>query len=194
MRLINQQLQVASNFFEGEVMRNLLLDRHRRPITRVLNFCGDLARHLRRARAFFLGIFEYPQPLKPTTSNEIKQAREFRLGFPGKSNDESSAQRDAGNPSAQLVNQIFDVCARGFASHPSQHRIIDMLQRNIDVARDLVALCDGLNQLIAPMRRMRVKQANPEFAFDLLKFAKQYRESWSASGIDRLTRARFCRP
>src|SRR5437588_106021 len=93
MRLINQQLQVASNFFEGEVMRNLLLDRHRRPITRVLNFCGDLARHLRRARAFFLGIFEYPQPLKSRAPNEIKQACEFRLGFPGKTNDRSSTAR-----------------------------------------------------------------------------------------------------
>src|SRR6266480_7051967 len=69
-----------------------------------------------------------------------------------------------------------------------------MLQGNIDVARDLVALRDSLNQFIAPMRRVRVKQAHPEFAFDLLNFAKQYRESWSASRIDRLTRPRFRRP
>src|SRR5439155_26131820 len=110
------------------------------------NFCGDLARHLRRARAFFLRIFEYPQPLKPTTSNEIKQAREFRLGFPGKSNDESSAQRDTGNPSAQSVNQIFDVRARSFSSHPSYNRIFKRWQGNTDVRRDLLALSDASSQ------------------------------------------------
>src|SRR5438045_1997272 len=93
MRLINQQLQFASNFFVGEVMRNLLVDRNRFPVTR------DLVR----------------------------------------------------------------------------------------------SLPDRFNHFIAHMCWMRVKQAHPEFTFDLLNFAKQYRESWCVSRIDRLP-ARFRRP
>ena len=54
-----------------------------------------------------------------------------------------------------------------------KHRFADVLQRNVDVARDLVAFSNGLNQFIAPMRRMRVKEAYPEFAFDLLNLTKQ---------------------
>src|SRR2546430_6167875 len=34
-----------------------------------------------------------------------------------------------------------------------------------DVARDLVAFRNRRDQFIAPMRRMRIKQAHPEFAF-----------------------------
>src|SRR5438094_3119409 len=69
-----------------------------------------------------------------------------------------------------------------------------MLQRNIDVARDLVALCNDLNQFIAPMRRVRVKQAHPKFAFDLLNLAKQRGEGRSASRIDWLAGPCFRRP
>src|SRR6266540_540297 len=121
MRLINQQLQFASNFFAGEAVRNLLLNRHRCPITRVLSFCRNWPRHFRRARTFFLGIFEDAKPFKSSAPNEIEKAPKFLFRFPGKSDDESSAQRDAGYPSAQLMNQMFDVPARRFASHPVQH-------------------------------------------------------------------------
>ena len=105
------------------------------------------------------------------SSNDL----EFRFGFAGKSDDESRAQRDSRNPSAQSSNQLFDMLARSFPPHPSQHRVVDMLQRNIDVARNLVALRDGLDQFVAPVRRMRVKQAHPEFAFDLLEFREAAR-------------------
>src|SRR5438132_13886855 len=167
-------------------MSNLLLNQHRVPITTILNFCRNLSWHFRRAGAAFLRILEYPQPFEAHAANEIEKAREFRIRFTGESDDESSAQRDAGNSSAEFVNQIFDVSARCFASHPLQHGIVDMLQRNIDVARDLVALCDRFNQFVAPMRRMRIKQAHPEFAFDLLNLAKQLCEGRSPSRIDRL--------
>src|SRR5262249_57941470 len=88
----------------------------------------------------------------------------------------------------------FDIRARGFTPHPGQHRIVYMLQRNVDVARDLVASRDGLDQLFAPMRRVRVKQAHPEVAFDLLNLAKQRSESGPATGIYRLPRTRFGLP
>src|SRR5438046_2612440 len=98
------------------------------------------------------------------------------------------------NSRAQLADQLLDMNARRFPLHPAQHRFIDVMQRNIDITRNIVAVCDRLNQFIAPMRRMCIKQAHPKFAFDLLNFAKQSRKRWSTRRINWLTRARFLRP
>src|SRR6266567_3836408 len=84
--------------------------------------------------------------------------------------------------------------ARGFPPHSPQHRLIDMLQGNVDVARDLVAFCNRLDQFVAPMSRVCIKQSHPEFAFDLLNFAKQRGKSWSSRRINRLTGSRSLRP
>src|SRR5882762_7768943 len=111
-------------------MRDFSLNRHRDPVARVLNFYGDLAWHFCGARAFLLRIFEHPQPLKSSTTDEIKKPGEFLFGFPGKSDDESGTQRHTRNSSAQSVDQIFDVLTRRFTPHASQHRLVDMLQRN----------------------------------------------------------------
>ncbi len=78
-----------------------------------------------------------------------------------------------GIPPRSLWIKFFDVLTRRFPPHASQHRVVDMLQGNIDVARDLVALRDGLDQFVAPVRRVRVKQAHPEVALDFLNFAKK---------------------
>src|SRR5206468_3694131 len=102
-------------------MSNLLLNQHRGPITTILNFCRNLSWHFCRTGAAFLRILEYPQPFESHAANEIEKALEFRTRFTWKSNDKSSPQREAGNSSAQFINQIFDVRARCFASHPLQH-------------------------------------------------------------------------
>src|SRR5437763_12299419 len=69
-----------------------------------------------------------------------------------------------------------------------------MLQRDIDIARDLVASSDCLNQFITPMRRMRVKEAHPEFPFNLLNLAKERGERRPVRRINRLTWTRFHLP
>jgi hypothetical protein len=90
-------------------MRDFSLNRHRHPITRVLNFYGNLAWHFRSARAFFLRILEYSEALKSSTPDEIKKIGEFLFGFAGKSDYEGGTQRHGRNSSAQLADQIFDV-------------------------------------------------------------------------------------
>src|SRR2546430_1307566 len=42
-----------------------------------------------------------------------------------------------------------------------------MLQGNIDVAPNLVASRNGFNEFIAPMRRVRIKQAHPEVPLEI---------------------------
>src|SRR6267378_820412 len=161
-------------------MRDFSLNRHRDPVARVLNFYEDLAWHFCSARAFLLRIFEHPQPLKSSATDEIKKAGEFLFGFPGKSDDESGTQRHAWNSSAQPADQIFDVLTRRFSPHAPQHLVVDMLQRNIDVASDLVAVRDGVDQFVTPVRRVRIKQAHPEVPLDSLNFAKKADKRWAA--------------
>ena len=48
-----------------------------------------------------------------------------------------------------------------------------MLQRHVDVARDLRAFGDGLDQFIAPMRRVRVEEPDPKVALDAIERADQ---------------------
>ena len=62
-----------------------------------------------------------------------------------------------------------------FAAHSSEHAFIDVLKRHVDIARDLVALRDRLDQFVAPMRRMGVEKANPEIALDLFDLAQAAR-------------------
>src|SRR6266404_21986 len=69
-----------------------------------------------------------------------------------------------------------------------------MLQRNIYVTRNFVAFRDRLDQFIAPMRRVCIKQAHPEFALDFLDFAKQGSKRRPTRRINWLTRARLLRP
>jgi hypothetical protein len=45
---------------------------------------------------------------------------------------------------------------------------MDVLQRHVDVADHFLALSDAGDQLIAPMRRMSVEQADPELTLDFV--------------------------
>ena len=60
---------------------------------------------------------------------------------------------------------------------------------NIDVARNLVTLRDGVDQFVAPVRRVRVEQAHPEVALDLLNFAKKNGQCWAICRVHWLTGA-----
>jgi hypothetical protein len=54
------------------------------------------------------------------------------------------------------------------------------LERDIDVLRDLVALGDGGDELVRPMRRVGVEQAHPEIALDLVDLAQERAEGIAA--------------
>ena len=76
----------------------------------------------------------------------------------------------------------------GFPPHPAKHRFVNMLQRDVDITRYVPALGNGRDQLIAPVRRMSVKESNPKVALDFFDLAQKSGQREPASGIDRLTR------
>src|SRR5215471_17974267 len=64
-----------------------------------------------------------------------------------------------------------------------------MLERNIDVASDLVALRDRVDEFVTPMGWVRIQQANPEVAIDLLNFAEKGSQCGAVCRIHWLTGA-----
>ncbi len=83
---------------------------------------------------------------------------------------------------ARMRAMRFSMCSlRGLAAHEFEHARVDVLQRHVDVAGDFVALGDGLDEFVAPMRRVRVEQADPKLAFDLLQLAQQLRQRRAAA-------------
>ena len=57
---------------------------------------------------------------------------------------------------------------------------MDVLQRHVHVAGDLAALRDGPDEVIRPVRRMRVQQPDPEIALQSVEFPER-RDSVVAS-------------
>ena len=92
-------------------MRDLLLDRHRDSMTRVLDLGRDLVWHFCRARPVFLRIFEDAEPFKSSAFDKLEQRLELRVSLAGESNDEGRAQGEAGNAGAQFVDQILNMMA-----------------------------------------------------------------------------------
>src|ERR1035441_2647671 len=139
-----------------------MLSRHSHAAPLLFDLVWNLAGHAARARAFFLRISEHAQPLEPRLPNEPEQVLKVGFRLTRETADERGAERDAGNTLSNAPDKVHDVLARGLAPHPFEHVLVNMLEGNINVARDLGALGNGANQLVRPMRRVSVEQAEPE--------------------------------
>ena len=129
-----------------------------------------------------------PSRSKRVSSMNCEQRLEILRRLAGKSGDERRAQRDARNARADALDQVADMLRRRFAPHRLEHRIGNVLERHVDVARDLGALGDGPDQLVAPVGRVGVEQPDPEIALDLLQLAQQVGERIAPRRIDRRAR------
>src|SRR5262249_36431843 len=134
------------------------------------------------------------EALEAGALDEVEEVLELLLGLAGESDDESGADRDAGNAGANPGDEILDVLAAGLTAHHLEHARVNVLQRHVDVSANLVARGDGGDELIAPVGRVRVKEADPEIAFDLLQFVEQVHERDAAGRVDLLARPGFFLP
>ena len=71
-----------------------------------------------------------------------------------------------GMPDAEAADQIFDVLPRRFPAHRAKHLAVNVLERHIHISCDFRVASDRGNQLVAPMRRMRVEKPNPKLSFN----------------------------
>ncbi|MEI9897185.1 MAG: hypothetical protein WDN28_25810 [Chthoniobacter sp.] len=83
----------------------------------------------------------------------------------------------------------FSMCSLEVSrAHELEHARMNVLQRHVDVAADLLTLGDAGDELVAPVRRVRVEQADPEIAFDLVEFAQELHQRRPARAVHLLPR------
>ena len=150
-----------------------MLKFHREFTPPAFYFVWNLPGHFSGASVFLLRVGENAEPLEFRLADEIEQRLKIFLRLAGKTDDERRAQRDAGNPGADAFEQVHDVLLRSLAPHPLEHVFVDVLERNVHVARDFRTLRNGLDQFIRPVRGMRVEQTNPEISFKRIQLAQQ---------------------
>src|ERR1017187_4387390 len=172
-RLLDQHFDSAPNEQSGPLHRDFMLSRHCQAAPLLFDLVWNLAGHAPRARAFFLRISEHAQSLEPRLPNEPEQVLKVGLCLTGETDDERGAQRDAGNALSNAANEVHDILAGSLATHPLEHVLVNVLKGNINIARDLWALGNGANQLIRPMRRMRVEQTEPELTGQGIQLVQQ---------------------
>src|SRR5689334_21527714 len=102
-------------------MRDLLLERDRRPVTRVFDLCRNLSGHFGGARSVFARIFKNPEPFETDALDKFQERFELFIGLARETDDERGSNSKTWNSGAQFVDQTFDMLARSFPSHSLQH-------------------------------------------------------------------------
>src|SRR5205807_10482594 len=74
-----------------------------------------------------------------------------------------------------------------FPPHPTKHRFVDVLQRDVDITRHMPARGGGCDKLVAPVRRMGVENSDSNVALALFDLVQQLAQRVSAGVIDLLT-------
>src|SRR6266516_7998389 len=124
-------------------MRDFLLQSHCATVAFVFYLRPYLSWHFRGARSFLARVLENTKPLESLLLDKVQQRLKFRFRFAGETDDKSCTQCDSGNAQTQLRDQCFNMRATGLASHSPNHRLIDVLQRDVDITRDVAALGDS---------------------------------------------------
>ena len=162
--LVDQDLDGLADALGADGGGDFLLQGHH-PVPAALLLLGrNLARHLAGARALLLRIAEDAEALEPRLADEFAQLVDVRLGLAGEPDDEGRPQGDSGDAGADPADEVANVGAARLALHRRQHPVADVLQGHVHVAGHLGAFGDGPDQLVAPVRRMGVKDADPEVA------------------------------
>ena len=116
--------------------------------------------------------------------DEAAQLVDVRIRLAGESDDERRAERDAGHAGANAGEQLVVFLTRPGPLHPLEHGIRRVLERQIDVFADLVALGHRRERLIVDRGGVEVEQPNPLQAVDRVELAQQPRERAALLPVD----------
>ena len=116
-----------------------------------------MAFHLGALGAFFLRVLEYAHTIELGLFEEGEELGEVFFGLPGEADNESRADDEFRNARAHACNQVADIGTIGLALHRAEHLVGDVLEGDVDVADHVLGLADGLNELVAPVGRVRVQ-------------------------------------
>ena len=136
--------------------------------------------HFVSAGAFFLGVLENAAAFEFETLDELEEFFVVLVSLAGEAGDKGGANREVGNAGAHAVKKIADIFSVGLAVHLVEHVIRDVLERDVDIAGNLGAFRDGLNEFVGPVRGVSVEQANPEVALEFVEGAQERCERFAA--------------
>ena len=143
-----------------------------------------MAFHLGALGAFFLRVLEYADAVELGLFEEGEEFGEVFFGLAGEADDEGGADDEIRDACTHAGDQVADIGAIGLTLHCAEHLVGDVLERDVDVADHVFGLANRLNELVAPVSRVRVEQADPEVAFDLVKLAEKRGEGFALGGVD----------
>ena len=148
------------------LQRNARLHLHKllAPLRR--DFRRNLVRQIVRRGPVFRRIGEHAHAVELRVAREIFQFAERGVGFARKADNQRRAQRQAGNVPAQVVNQSAGLRFGNAAPHLLQNRVVNMLQRQIEIRADFFGFRHQAHQRAVKIRRIRVHQAQPAHRLD----------------------------
>jgi len=108
----------------------------------------DLVLHFVGSGPFLLGILEDATTFKFEGLEELEKFLMVFFGLAGEAGDEGGSDGEVRNALSHALQEIPDVFSVGFAVHLIEHVVGDVLQGNVDVAGDLGAFRDCLDEFV----------------------------------------------
>ena len=104
---------------------------------------------------------------------KIVRRAEIRIGLARETGDQRRAQRDAGDGRAQPGNRVLDLLTSAAAVHGLEHRVITVLDGQVEIGHDLGVAGHGGNKCVADTFRIGVQDTDPADAVDFLQAVQQ---------------------
>ena len=141
--------------------------------TALLGFFIQLSFHFGSHGIFLCRVGEAAQTVKPHRLDEITQFGVLLFRFAGEAGNQGSAQRNTGNRLPQAGNGVLDLSTAAAAVHRLEHRIIAMLNGQVQIRHHLGIAHHGLDKRITDPFGVRIENPNPADAVDLLQVVQQ---------------------
>ena len=118
------------------------------------------------------------------SATKLRELGEIRLCFSGEADDQRRAQRDTRHALADTGEQPVVGLAVARPAHALQDVGRGMLQRQVDVAADLLTLRHRLEHVVGDGRRIEIEQTNPVESVDRVQLAQQPGQRAAFAAID----------
>ena len=161
VKALHQNVQLSILALLMDFLRNACLQSHQLVVTVFLYFRSNLVLHSASYSALLLRILENTGIFKALLFHKILQLLKVLLRFAGEAHDEGGANSNAGDASAQLIQQSFHLLASIKAIHAIQQSVAGVLQGDIDILAHLVQGGKGFNQFISKIIGIEVHHPNP---------------------------------
>mmetsp|Transcript_18391 Transcript_18391/g.54897 ORF Transcript_18391/g.54897 Transcript_18391/m.54897 type:complete len:568 (+) Transcript_18391:413-2116(+) len=172
---IDEHVELGAEKRLGKLLAHALLQHHDLVTAALSQLWRHLLLHLRRRRAILLAVDKRAHALPPPLLDKGDELAVCSVRLAGKAADESGAQREARNASAQLAQQGHGVVL-GWAVHAKQRHVVDVLKGDVDVLAHLGVVSDLVNKVIRKVARVGVQDAHPAQPLELAELMHQLRQ------------------